>query len=802
MGKRRLITTITAVTSVGLFAFSLPVSAAVPIPAGARVQALRVGRTMPLPKGATLVGALAPSSRLEATVSLEPSDAAGLASYATAVSTPGDALFHHYLSVGQFAEAFGPSASTVDRVHGVLADAGLSPDAVSPNQLSIHIHGTAAQFSRLFATSFQQYRVADGRLAYTNTVAPLIPASIVGAVQSVVGLSNLTLAHSSVAKAKAAHAQSSPHVVTGGPQPCSAASKEAAASGSFTADQLASAYSLSSLYKAGDFGAGQTIAMYELEGNLPSDIAAFQSCYGTSAPVSYRKVGSGVPLEAGGEATFDIENAIEVAPKARELVYQGPNSGSGGIDTYTAIISDNIAQVVSVSWGNCEPDAQATDAENTLFQEAATQGQSILDAAGDDGAEDCGKGNPALAVDDPAGQPFITAVGGTKLTNLGPAPTESVWNDQVTKNGAGGGGISELYSMPDYQRNSAAGLHVLNARSSGKPCGEDPGSYCRQVPDVSLVADPDTGYVIYVAGKWTASGGTSGAAPYWAGFLALVNASTGCGGSNNVGFVNPALYKIAGSSYAANFNDITKGNNDYTRTHDGLFPAGAGYDMASGLGTLIGGHLATALCTPTRSAVVPTTDGLGSRHQQGAATATLTTTTAGDLIVAFVSGGGSAPLKATVSGAGLTWSLARRSNTQGGTAEIWTARASKVLNQAQITSSLAGSTADQLLTVVAFKGASGIGASASGSGAASNAAVNVITKGAPGLVVGVGNDPAAALARTAGANQRYLAQATGPSASYWVQQRLVAARTAGTFVGLDQAAPGREKWNMTVLEID
>jgi subtilase family serine protease len=149
--------------------------------------------------------------------------------------------------------------------------------------------------------------------------------------------------------------------------------------------------------------------------------------------------------------------------------------------------------------------------------------------------------------------------------------------------------------MPSYQSAAPASLHVINVESSGSQCKAASGSFCREVPDVSADADPFSGYLIYFDGFWTGIGGTSAAAPLWAAFMALTDASRACAGSS-VGFANPALYGVAGSTYAADFNDITSGNNDYTGASGGLYEAGVGYDMASGLGTPNGINLSRTLC--------------------------------------------------------------------------------------------------------------------------------------------------------------------------------------------------------------
>ncbi|TML30539.1 MAG: hypothetical protein E6G30_02970, partial [Actinobacteria bacterium] len=137
--------------------------------------------------------------------------------------------------------------------------------------------------------------------------------------------------------------------------------------------------------------------------------------------------------------------------------------------------------------------------------------------------------------------------------------------------------------------------------------------FCREVPDISADADPNTGYLIYWNGShsdltspagWQSIGGTSAAAPVWAALLAIINASSACH-SSAIGFANPALYRAAGSAYRSTFNDVTSGNNDLSSTNGGLYPAGSGFDMASGLGTPIGGALASSLCSATVRIVNP-----------------------------------------------------------------------------------------------------------------------------------------------------------------------------------------------------
>jgi subtilase family serine protease len=448
----------------------------------------------------------------------------------------------------------------------------------------------------------------------------LVDASIAGVVRNVVGLDNLAVPRPLVQRAaRGVGANVSKHVVTGGPQPCAAATSTASAAHTYTADQIASAYGFSGLYGAGDFGSGQTVAIYELEGNFPSDITAYESCYGITAPVSYKAVDGGPPapstlFDDGLESELDIENVVGLAPQANVIVYQAPNSnsglpGAGPYDLYNQIVSDNLARVVSTSWGICEaqntPSPTVAQDENTLFQEAAAQGQSVFAASGDNGSTDCtdllGNPVPVLAADDPGTQPFVTSSGGTRLSAIGPPPGEVTWNGGCSGGPCGGGGgISRIWPMPSYQAGAPASLKVINSHSSGAPCSAPAGSFCREVPDVSADAQPSTGYTIYYDGSFdngTPLGGTSAVAPLLSALIALANDSSACHGSP-IGFANPALYRAAAAS-ASNFNDITLGNNDILGATGGLFPAGSGYDMATGLGSPNAAALAGSLCAAT-----------------------------------------------------------------------------------------------------------------------------------------------------------------------------------------------------------
>jgi subtilase family serine protease len=590
------------VVTVALFSlavFGLPSAMA------ASASQKRVGAVPRYPAGAHSVGSLPASTRIPVLVALSPRDPSALARYAAAVSDRRSSLYHHYLTVAQFRARFAPTAHQVAAVEESLRSHGLSPGSVTANGLLIPVAASAGRLASAFGTSFDQVKLSSGRTAFANTRAPQFDASVSSLIQGVIGLDTLTKPHALSTDLPHVHGAHSrlavPHAAaaaTGGPQPCSAASSAAPGQDAYTANELASAYNFSSLYGAGDEGAGIKVALFELEPNSTSDISAYQSCYGTSATVNYIKEDGGSGSGSGeGEAALDIEDVIGLAPQATVDVYQAPNSNTGLIDDYTAIVDNDTDKVVSTSWGECESESGSSiiSEEGTLFQQAATQGQTIYAAAGDDGSSDCG--TSSLAVDDPASQPYVTGVGGLTMSSTSYPPTESIWNDSSNDTGAGGGGVSISHTMPSYQSGAPSSLNVINSHSSGSQCGAASGSYCREVPDVSADADPYTGYLIYYEGSWTGIGGTSAAAPLWAAFTALVDASSSCAGKS-IGFANPLLYSAAASAYSSDFTDVTSGNNDYTPDgyRGGLYPAGTAYDMASGLGSPDGATLPAALC--------------------------------------------------------------------------------------------------------------------------------------------------------------------------------------------------------------
>jgi subtilase family serine protease len=563
------------------------------------------------PRGAVDLGGMSAQSVLHLDVTLQVRDPAALTSFNAAVSDRRSPLFHHFLARGQFAARFGPTLAQVAAVQAALRSAGLSPGRVSPDGLSIAVTAPAGAVERAFGTTLVRYRLPGGRIAFTNSSPPRLPVAAAPYVQGVLGLSDMYLPHNQLARAVRPVARGgqlpSRMRLTGttGPQPCAAASSAAQANGSYTANKLASYYAMTPFYQLGDLGQGVHVALAEFEPDSAADISAYAACYGLHTSVSYTLVDGGAGSGSGsGEAALDIEDVMGLAPNVAINVFQEPNGGSTDTyDLYSAIVNADSDQVVSTSWGLCELDSDPSliTAEDALFAQAVSQGQTVFAAAGDNGSTDCygdGSSNGAnLSVNDPASQPYVIGVGGTSISQT----SENVWNDSSGTEGAGGGGVSAAWCMPSYQDKSAIPGLINSHSQTNSACGTSV-PYVRQVPDVSADADPFTGYVIHLDGTWQGGwGGTSAAAPLWAAVAALTDASPFCSsyGSGAAGVLPEGLYQVVATDHSYVYSppaealyDVTTGQNDYTPSgyNGGLYPATSGYDLASGLGApLMGG---------------------------------------------------------------------------------------------------------------------------------------------------------------------------------------------------------------------
>ena len=548
--------------------------------AGAADARVVVAGSSPLPSGATV---LAHPLSVNFDIALASRDAAGLRSFLSSLSSPSSPLYRHFLTPAQFAVRYGASSATITAVRSFLERFNLHLRLLTTSRTLLEMSGRTADISRAFATPVETVRLHDGTWHAQFSRAATLPASIAHDVRAVAGLSSVISPTSHLVVPRSSRVA---HVTSSVPGTCANASFTD--SGGFTVQQQAQLYGLNSAWSAGKTGAGQTIAIYELGQYKASDTAVYFKCYGLTPTISAINVDGGSRGGFSNEATMDIEAAGALAPGAALEVYQAPNVSSGPVDLYAQIANDNTASIISTSWGDCEIDPTgAVAAEQVIFEQMAAQGQTVVAAAGDSGSSDCtGVVSNAPAVDDPASQPFVTGVGGLSVANISPL-SQSVWN---SNGGAGGGGVSKIWSRPSWQ--SANGI------SSG--------ATMRMVPDLSVMADPLTGFMNYFTDTsnscqgWCSIGGTSIGAPLVSAIVAV--AAQVCN-TSRLGFLNPTLYSLARSNKG--FVDVTSGSNDLFGT--GLYSASAGYDMASGLGspdTTFVNDLCPSPVSPGHSALV------------------------------------------------------------------------------------------------------------------------------------------------------------------------------------------------------
>lgn len=502
-----------------------------------------------------IMGRVAAEDIVPAMLTLPLRDAAGLDALLTHQYTPGDPAFHHFLTPAEFTAKFGPTQADYDAAASWAKSQGLTVTATHPNRLLLEVSGPAAATEAAFKVRLQQVQIPEAggrlaRLARQPDTVPRVPAALAGRVSGVVGLDTMPLRR--------------PHL-----RPANlTAAAGTGVGGGLSVSDIRAAYGFNSFSGT---GSGQTIAIFQLATFAQSDIAAYQRANGLpQVPVRVITVGSGVaPLEDTSdnraESTLDAEMALALTPNLSSVqVYECPNTSDGVLAGYNRIASDNTAAQVSTSWGLPETQTAPSllNSEYAIFKQMAAQGQAVLSASGDLGAYDTGSTADGLTVDDPSSQPYVTGVGGTSLQTTSPGGSylsETTWYNSPTS--AAGGGVSTKWGVPDYQQSVPA---IPNGRT---------------VPDISLNSDPNTGYSIYFGGSWYVYGGTSAAAPLWAGLTALVNSRRTALGLGRVGFLNTPIYQIARNNAPANFHDIADGSSN------GYYTAAAGYDPATGWGT-------------------------------------------------------------------------------------------------------------------------------------------------------------------------------------------------------------------------
>jgi subtilase family serine protease len=590
------------------------------------------------------------SAPLTVTVLLKFRNQPDLEKLVASLYTEGSPGFHQFLTTAQFHQRFAPSQATIDEATAYFNKAGLSVKVEAGRLLKVT--GPSAAVQKAFNVALHQFEVSSrGAAPAYRFHAPVGSASISSApvaanVVAIVGLDN-----------RPHYAPQSTHATATSLQraaPAAATAARGNSPGNWTVTDLAKYYNVTPLYNQGFHGEGKTVGIVTLASFTPSDAFTYWSNVGLTVDPNRLTVvnidgGPGAPsdVSGSGETTLDVEQSGGLAPAAKIVVYQAPNTDQAFVDAFAQAADDNIADTISVSWGEWEwfetqspvnnNSVNALQAFNSVFLQSAVQGQSMFAAAGDNGAYDGNRPYPAadgysavLSVDSPGSSAWITSAGGTTLpgtqtytVNGAPfpitLPVEQAWSwnyltglcaalgyDPVSCGiypTGGGGGVSSYIPLPSYQK-GLAGLQVTQPGQSFIDYTVSPpvdyvdlptGYAGRNTPDVSMNADPETGYVIDYTSDQTGYGvisyygGTSFVAPQLNGITALMSQKAG----GRLGLLNFPLYKLARNpaSYTgarAPLRDITAGDNWF-------YTGVPGYDDATGIGTINVANLARAL---------------------------------------------------------------------------------------------------------------------------------------------------------------------------------------------------------------
>jgi subtilase family serine protease len=530
----------------------------------------------------TPIGRLAATNELRLAIGLASRDAHGLDTFIQELYDPTSPNYRHYLTPSQFTERFGPTEQSYMTLIDFAKANDLEVTHQYSNRVVLDVKGSVADIEKAFHVTISTYQHPnEERTFYAPDVEPSLALRV--SVQHVAGLDNYTLPYPK-------------HMYHSLNQNDYAIRKASPKEGSAPGGQLWG-NDFRDAYVPGTTltGTGQNVGLLEFEGYYASDISNYETDIGMSSTTRPQLVV--VPVDVGAtpqdggdngeECSGDIEMVVSMAPGLNAVyVFEDglADSNPHFDDIFESMVTYTNVFQFSCSWGG----STAVDpTSEVLFKQMATQGQSFYDASGDAGAF---VGN----VQFPSDSPSIMQVGGTTMTD-GSAPSYA-WNSEVVWDWDSGpnvsarnavsssGGISTYYAIPNWQTNATA---TANNRSTTM----------RNFPDVA--ANADNCYLYTDDGEKSGGwGGTSFAAPLWAGFTALMNQQAANNGRPPVGFLNPALYALAsGTNYTNFFHDITSGNNTW-RSSPSKFFAVAGYDLCTGLGTMNGTNLINALTAP------------------------------------------------------------------------------------------------------------------------------------------------------------------------------------------------------------
>jgi subtilase family serine protease len=499
------------------------------------------------------VGRVPASERLQLAIMLPLRNQAELTSLLGLLHDPASPEYGHFLSVAQFTERFGPTQQDYQAVVDFAKANGFTVTNTSPNRLLVDINGSVAQIEKAFHVTMTVYQhPTENRTFYSPDREPSLDLSV--PVKRIAGLNNFSIPRPKLEKAAVKQMKS--NATGSGPD------------GAYRPSDMRAAY-----YGSGSLtGTGQSVGLLEFDGYELADVNSDMGGESYTVTITNVLVDGGTAGSDGddGEQAIDIAQAIGMAPGLTSVrVYIAPGTsdiGVGDVDIFNKMATDNISKQLSCSWG-WTPDDPSDD--DPIFVEFAAQGQNLFVASGDAGKY---TGNNNTDESYPAEDVYVVAVGGTDLTTNGAG---GAWESETAWSDSSGGPADNKFVIPSWQ--------VGVADSSN-----DASSTIRDLPDVAAEANFDNILCDDGTCYYNEYGGTSYAAPRWAGYLALANQQNVINHGTTLGFLNPRIYPIGfGSSYDSNFHDISSGNNGY--------PAVTGYDLVTGWGSPNGPTLINTL---------------------------------------------------------------------------------------------------------------------------------------------------------------------------------------------------------------
>jgi subtilase family serine protease len=519
-------------------ALGLAVSAA---GTAATVVAPAVMHATRLAHGDTVTGPLALSHPMHILVSLKLRNEAQLQAF--------NARPHAPMTPAQFAAMYSPTQAQAQAVADFMKAHGFRNVTIAPNRLLVSGDAPAANVQRAFQTSMVSVKTHDGRMAYANSGEVKVPAALQGVVQSVLGLQTVHIMHTN-------HVIAKPHGVS--------TNVGTYVTGSATGHNPTQ---FPAIYGAGSTATGSTVSVGVItQGsmtNVQSDFSKFlsQNGYG-SIPLNIVKVnGGGTDTSGDGEWDLDTQDIVGISGGVKSIyLYDTPTLSDADLTAdFNKVVTDDLVKVINVSIGGCETGAESGGVaeDDNIFQQAVAQGQTFSISTGDSGADECGDGGSTPSW--PADSQYVVAVSGTELFTSGTTwGGETVWNELSSNEGATGGSPSTFEPQPSWQNG----------------VGQNAGNSHRGLGDIAFDGDPNSGAIVIVDGANQQIGGTSLSAPLFVGVWARALAT-----NSSLGFAAPLIYSDAASNYAADFHDVTSGNNSGET-------AATGWDYPTGFGSV------------------------------------------------------------------------------------------------------------------------------------------------------------------------------------------------------------------------